>query len=253
MTPMLIALCRLYARITALVMACIIFLYVCLVAIVILSYMFMGLTSTATESEYSYDIEDYEHYTYNSDIFLESLPDYVYPERFKYAYEYYRFEEIYLELEFDSSYDTERYVNELRKHIEEEFGYYDKPVSTKPYKELENPYNSSYTDIFCFGSDYIYFDEYSHSYEPLTGYELYTYGESFDIKGCYGIISYSLDENKVIQNCCWIDASSYLPEYLSYFGVDPYDDDIYMWINVPNDTSILYATSTPAITKEMLF
>jgi hypothetical protein len=186
------------------------------------------------------DFSRYEQYTSDYEIFLEEVPEYAEVCDFSYYSKGLLNEDIYLELSFENSEYTELYVSVLRKYVNENFTDLDKPISGAVLKEQQNPQNPSYTDLFCMADEYVYYSNYGYNdYKPFTGYELYQEGNGYNLFCCYGIISYSKEECKVIQTYCYGDYTDYLPKYFSYFGITA-EADAVRKIPIPESSDILF-------------
>ena len=181
--------------------------------------IFALIYTTPTDSHlYSENIDDYQACTEWSEIFLDTIPEYATVDEFSYTYDELYVEEIYLELSFNSGDDTIQYVNEVYSYSVDNFSSYDKPTVGAYFKIVTNPYNSDYTDMFCLGDAYIYYSEAEFDdYLPYTGYEIYSSENSEGIYYCFGVISYSETDRKVIQSYCFVCYTSYMPKYVSYF------------------------------------
>ena len=152
-------------------------------------------------------------------IFLEELPDNATVVDFSYYKHFFEDRDIYLELRFSNVTDLENYVKSLKSRAENYI------ADTKGfYKELENPYNSTYKDIFCtvsfFAGDINRGDEYI-GYEPL--------GEAGSYVDCIlPVISYSVEELTVIQSYTigsfnvdtGFNNTGHLPKYFERFQID---------------------------------
>ena len=153
-------------------------------------------------------------------IFLEELPDNATVVDFSYYKHFFEDRDIYLELRFSNVTDLENYVKSLKSRAE---NYIADTKGFYFYKELENPYNSTYKDIFCSG-------KYFYTRDPIERYIGYEpLGEAGSYVYCIlPVISYSVEELTVIQSYTigsfnvdnGFNNTGHLPKYFERFQID---------------------------------
>ena len=88
------------------------------------------------------------------------------------------------------------------------------------FLEMPNPYNSSYTDLIN-----LFFLSHT-AYASWTGYSVYV-SKGIFLKCNFGVISYSLEELKIVQSSMQgtfsfgdaFDSENYVPKYFEYFNI----------------------------------
>ena len=170
---------------------------------------------------YTDDIADYnsKEYPIYSKLFLEEIPLTAKIESF-YYYAYYNEEcDVYLELKFDNIENLEHYISNVKKRIKEE-GTNTIFLNGSCFLENKNPYDESFTDLFC-SSKFC-----STSHKNVSGYKVkYIENERY-IEAFYEIISYSLEDLTVILTYSggWF-SERYIPKYFDRFNV-PLDNEL---------------------------
>lgn len=196
------------------------FIIIILLAVIVVIILIMILNKSPYPL-YTEKAEDYnsELYPIDESLFLENIP--IEAEVISYSYYNYWEEDqdIYLELKFQDRSDMEKYIEQLIscviKQIEQKGWEKD---ANGWFIERTNPYQESYTDLFC-----TLYRSYRNDYS-YTGYEIAHYENSGIIYSCnYGLISYSYEELTVIQtSCCgsiYKSGQEYTPKYFARFNV----------------------------------
>ncbi len=195
------------------------FIIIILLAVIVVIILIMILNKSPYPL-YTEKAEDYnsELYPINAPIFLENIP--IEAEIISYSYYNYWEEDrdTYLELKFQDRSDMEKYIEQLISCVIKREQKGSGKDANECFVERTNPYQESYTDLFCtsyksYVSDYCY-----------TGYEIEHYENSGIIYSCnYGLISYSYEDLIVIQTSCQgsivKSVQEYTPKYFVRFNV----------------------------------
>lgn len=143
------------------------------------------------------DVGDYNtaEYPLHLPIFLNEIPSYAEVASFSYYNYWNEANDYYLELKFSSRKEMEDYLSQWQTAALETLRKDGQPANREWFVTDQNPYNSSYTDIFC--TTYITFTAETE----YTGYSIEPSGDSQNpLYRCnFGVISYSFDELTVIQ------------------------------------------------------
>ena len=193
-----------------------IFIMICLI-----SFFICIVTSCYSERFYTENIEDYNtpEYPLASPMFLEEIPTNAEVVSFSY-FDYWRqYHEHYLELKFENVSDLLQYIELLKERPSEFYSDSEPPLGYGWFFETTNPYNPSYTELFC-----TKYQTWSND-DRFTGYTFKDEGEYSYYHSNYGIISYSVSDLIVIQTCSQGGhfSNDYIPKYFERFNV-PMDE-----------------------------
>ena len=180
--------------------------------------------------DYTTDVADYnkENYIVPASYFLDEIPEYASVTSFSFFREEQTLNrDYYLELSFDTVEDMERYYGKLMERCEWAVKNKTLPEGFDEWFIMrENPYDSSYTDMFSLNS--LDIKTYNRDY---LGYRYERIGTTDAFSANYAVISYSYEDLTVIQNfCCYQsfrEIDEYNPLYLKRFGADAFSDKPY--------------------------
>ncbi len=196
---------------------------------IVLLIMLCVVSCSSKEETYEKDISEYntEQYPLPKYLFFKELPDYVRVESFVYCelnegidFDY------YLELKFNSAEELDKYLSDLLAYCKEYLIRKRIPTGCKEwFIEEQNPYNSSYTDLFCLGC--VLESRYNWNY---LGYRYDIMGNTPSSSANYAVISYSFDELTVIQTQCryqyYDQMQTYVPRYFKKFDIPILDKEL---------------------------
>ena len=170
------------------------------------------------------NVEDYNttEYPIYEPIFLEELPKTAHAVTFCHSDYWYEVKDIFLELKFDTEDDMRKYLTDLKIKCLKDLEDIKPPSNVEWLFEQQNPYDESFTDVFC--ALYVT----ATSSESITGYRI-TLDDQDKMYDCnFGIISYSYEKLTVIQS--YIRGNireslyDYIPKYFLRFNV-PLDEN----------------------------
>lgn len=184
--------------------------------IVIVFTLLCGILSSCTDyTIYTQDISQYNSKDFPIDqtFFLKEIPSNADAIAFSY-YDYWEEDfDLYLELKFKNQQELEDYLTELKNYVINSFESRD---IERLFREVINPYDSSYTDLFIMAYITMQGDK------MFTGYEIKVSDNSKLFSCNFGVISYSLDDLTVIQSATsgsFENVNKYIPKYFERFNV----------------------------------
>ena len=192
-----------------------------LASILVLTLICCGLSSCFSNhcvyTENSADYNLYEHKFFPSEI--PKSAEILKFSKYEYWVEDY---DTYLELKFNTVEELEHHLGNLKDNIKNSVKKEIYPNNESLFLEVENPYDSTYTDVFvlCYAT-------WSDS-QRYTGYEFEIY-EDYSVLDCnFLIISYSYEDLILIESATQGSFGDdygydYVPKYFERFNI-PLDE-----------------------------